>query len=72
MMLATGRRLEDIQALKAWRWCKAIASSRFLKFKHYEGWKGKAVSFDSAWRPKDVTLYAIDEVEGVVVEAMFC
>ena len=37
MMLATGRRLEDIQALKAWRWCKAIASSRFPKFKHYEG-----------------------------------
>ena len=36
----------------------------FLKFKSYEGWKGKAVSIDSSWRPKDVMLYAIDEVEG--------
>ena len=64
MMLATGRRLEDIQALKSWRWCKANASTRFLKFKHYEGWKGKAVSIDSPWRPQDVSIYAIDNIDG--------
>ena len=63
MMLATGRRLEDIQALESWKRCKSNGT-RFYRFKSYEGWKGKAVSIDSPWRPKDVTLYAIDEVEG--------
>ena len=64
MMLATGRKLEDIQALESWEKCRSKEGALFLKFKPYEGWKGKAVSIDSSWRPKDVTLYAIDKVEG--------
>ena len=64
MMLATGRRLEDIQALESWEKCRSKEGALFLKFKPYEGGKGKAVSIDSSWRPKDVMLYAIDEVKG--------
>ena len=33
---------------------------RFLSFKAYEEWKGKAVSSKNAWRPKDVIVYPID------------
>ena len=70
MMLATGRRLEDIQALESWKKCRSNEGALFLRFKPYEGWKGKAVSIDSSWRPKDVTLYAIDEVEGKDLSAL--
>ena len=61
MMLATGRRLEDIQALESWKLYESNGT-RFLKFKSYEGWKGKAVSSKNAWRPKDVIIYPIEEV----------
>ena len=62
MMLATGRRLEDIQALESWKMYESNGT-RFLRFKAYEGWKGKAVSSKNAWRPKDVIIYPIDDVE---------
>ena len=70
MRLATGRKLEDIQALESWEKYRSKEGALFLKFKPYEGWKGKAVSIDSSWRPKDVTLYAIDEVEGKDLSAL--
>ena len=70
MMLATGRRLEDIQALESWKKCKSTEGSLGLKFKPYEGWKGKAVSTSSSWCPEDVTLYAIDEVAGKDLTAL--
>ena len=70
MKLATGRKLEDIQALESWEKYRSKEGALFLKFKPYEGWKGKAVSIDSSWRPKDVTLYAIDEVEGKDLSAL--
>ena len=36
---------------------------RFLSFKVYEGWKGRAVSSKKAWRLKDVIVYPIEGVE---------
>ena len=68
--LATGRKLEDFQALDSREKYRSKEGAFFLKFKPYEGWKGKAVSIDSSWRPKDVTLYAIDEVEGKDLSAL--
>ena len=62
MMLATGRRLEVIQALESWKMYESNGT-RFLSFKAYEEWKGKAVSSKNAWRPRDVIIYPIDEVE---------
>ena len=36
---------------------------RFLSFKVYEEWKGRAVSSKKAWRLKDVIVYPIEVVE---------
>jgi len=49
--LATGRKLEDFQALESWEKYRSKEGAFFLKFKPYEGWKGKALSIDSSWRP---------------------
>ena len=62
MMLATGRRLEDIQALQTWKLYK-YNGSQFIRFRAYEGWKGKAVSSKSPWRPKQVVIYPISDGE---------
>ena len=48
MMLATGRILEDIQALESWQKGKTKESALFLRFKPYEGWLGKATLLDSS------------------------
>ena len=58
MMLATGRRFEDIQALQKWKLYR-YNGSQFIRFRAYEGWKGKAVSSKSRWRPKPVVIYPI-------------
>ena len=61
LMLATGRRLEDTQALsKTWQECTAQDGTPFIRFKFYDGWYGKAVK-DDPWNPDDITLFAIDE-----------
>ena len=63
MMLATGRRLEEVQALtKAWRQCVSQDGTNFLKFSFYDSWKGKAESLDG-WHPHDITLFTIDQGE---------
>ena len=61
LMLATGRRLEDAQALsKTWQECTSRDGTPFIRFKFYEGWYGKAVG-DDPWRPDDIILFAIDQ-----------
>ena len=61
LMLATGRRLEDAQALsKTWQECTSQDGTPYIRFKFYEGWYGKAVR-DDPWHPDDITLLAIDQ-----------
>ena len=69
MMLATGRRFEDIQALQKWNLYK-YKDARFIRFRAYEGWKGKAVSSKSRWRPKPVVIYPISNREGKDLSAL--
>ena len=62
MMLATGRRFEDVQALtEDWHQCKSQTGVIYLKFTFYEGWKGKAEYLDG-WRPTDITLFLLTKV----------
>ena len=60
MMLATGRRLDDVSALTT-RWFEENlpCGTPIVRFTYYEGWSGKAQRADG-WRPKDVFLYAIE------------
>ena len=59
MMLTTGRRFEDVQALtKVWHQCRSQTGDIYLKFTFFEGWKGKAENL-YGWRPKDITLFSI-------------
>ena len=61
MMLATGRRFEDVQALtKEWSQCVSQTGAVYLKFTFYADWKGKAENEDG-WHPKDITLFPIDQ-----------
>ena len=61
MMLAIGRRLEDVQALtKTWHQCASEDGTVYLRFSFFDGWKGKAENLDG-WRPHDITLFAIDQ-----------
>ena len=62
MMLATGRRLDDIQACQSWTPGTSSDGTEFISFKPFDTWKGKAVNSKDGWRPKDVVIYPIGEV----------
>ena len=62
MMLATGRRLDDIQALQTWRVGRTSNGTEFFTFKAFSLWKGKAVNSADPWRPWDVVIFPIGEI----------
>ena len=63
MMLATGRRLDDIQACQSWTPGTSSDGTEFISFKPFDTWKGKAVNSKDGWRPKDVVIYPIEVSE---------
>ena len=66
LMLATGRRLEDVSACTTdWQELRTPDGQPYIKFKPFDGWSGKAVRGGNNWEPKDITLFGIEEVEGV-------
>ena len=71
VMLAMGRRLEVFQALKSWEKCRSNWWCPLPLVKSYEGWKGKAVSIGSSWRPKGVMLGAIAKMEWRIFSSRF-
>ena len=61
MILATGRRFEDVQALtKSWQRQKTKSGIEYYRFTFFEGWKGKAQNHDG-WCPEDIILFPIDQ-----------
>ena len=65
LMLATGRRLEDVSALISdWERIVISEDSYMIKFRFYDGWTGKAERPLDNWVSPRITLFAIDPVEG--------
>ena len=61
MMLATGRRFEEVQALTR-TWLRHVTRSGivYYRFTFYEGWRAKAQN-DDGWCPEDIILFPIDQ-----------